>query len=412
MNKNSILFIFLLVSIGTFFSVPVSANNLKEEIDNKTQELREIHSQIEETQKNLFETEQKSTDINQEIKRGNYLINQLDLTIKSHSITIDKLGLEINDLENNILSSEEAIALKSEAINKVLRELQIKDNEGLVVMLLKGQSLAESLAEIQNLTEIKTALTNDVSDLLALKETKTGQLSNVAVKKKGIEQEYQTSKVSKSLAEEQKIQNKELLALTSAQQEEYEKKIDALAARQAEIAKEIEDLEAELRKQINPDLIPEERPGVIGWPIEQGYKYITQSYGATAFARYAYKGKWHNGIDIGRSLGTPVLSAGEGIVVNVGDQDQYCRWGAYGKYIVIRHDNNLVTLYAHLSRQAVTPGDKVSRGDVIGYIGTTGYSTGPHLHFTVYDGNTFKMNSSVFCGPMPTGGDINPINYL
>ena len=181
--------------------------------------------------------------------------------------------------------------------------------------------------------------------------------------------------------------------------------------RQQEIADEIESIDAELRSKIDLSLLPVAKPGILGLPVE-GVAMITQRYGATDFAKSAYRGKLHNGIDFRAVVGSPIIAAEAGIVVGVGDQDAYCYRGAYGKYIAINHGNNLTTLYAHLSRQVVKKGQKVERGELVGYSGRTGYATGPHLHFTVFAQPTFYMGQSRTCGLMPFGGDLNPIGYL
>jgi murein DD-endopeptidase MepM/ murein hydrolase activator NlpD len=83
--------------------------------------------------------------------------------------------------------------------------------------------------------------------------------------------------------------------------------------------------------------------------------------------------------------------------------------------------NGLTTLSAHLSRYVVENGESVTRGQLIGYVGKTGYATGPHLHFTIFASNTIPPASAGFpegtqasrvCGPMPVGGDVNPMQYL
>lgn len=105
---------------------------------------------------------------------------------------------------------------------------------------------------------------------------------------------------------------------------------------------------------------------------------ITSGYGyrPDPFTRVI---SFHNGIDIANLANTPIKAAREGIVVTVGFNA-----GGYGKYIVISHSNGFQTLYAHLNSFAVRVGKKVSRGAVIGYMGSTGYSTGNHLHFTIF----------------------------
>lgn len=91
--------------------------------------------------------------------------------------------------------------------------------------------------------------------------------------------------------------------------------------------------------------------------------------------------KFHEGIDFTASVGTEIYATGDGTVVNVG------RKGGYGNCIVINHGYGYQTLYAHLSKTDVKPGQKVQRGQVIGRVGNTGKSTSPHLHYEVHKGN-------------------------
>ena len=103
---------------------------------------------------------------------------------------------------------------------------------------------------------------------------------------------------------------------------------------------------------------------------------ISSSYGYRRHPIYKVR-KLHTGLDIAASSGTPIRSAGDGTVVHSS------RWGGYGNCIIIDHGGELATLYAHCSRLAVTKGQAVTQGQVIGYVGSTGLSTGPHLHFEV-----------------------------
>jgi len=114
--------------------------------------------------------------------------------------------------------------------------------------------------------------------------------------------------------------------------------------------------------------VPEMGSGELAWPV-QGT--ITSKFGP----RW---GTYHRGVDIGAPTGTPVLAADSGMVVFAG-------WnGGYGNLVKIAHGSNMQTWYAHLSDFAVSTGQEVKKGDVIGYVGNTGISTGPHLHFEVH----------------------------
>ncbi len=395
--------------ISTAALPPEQLNNA---IQDKAKQLQEIHTQLQETQKNLQETEEKSRTLQQELKRINNNVNQLGLNIKASELNIDKLNLEIDSLEYDIEKTGKKMDVKRRGIDQILRELQAQGAEDQLIVFLKNKTLAEGLAESESLGDIKSQLADEVGELQILKSELTENLETASRKKSDIENEQRNLKIRKSLVEEEKKERQQLLTTTKSQEKIYQQIIDELAKKQIQIAEEVEALEAELRAQIAPSALPARRPGVLSWPIAGGR--VTQNYGATSFARsrYGYRGKWHNGVDIGAPLGTPITAPAEGIVVNTGDQDRYCRRGAYGKYAVLRHPNNLVTLYAHLSRTGVEPGTRVNQGDLLGYVGNTGYSRGAHLHFTVYDGKTFQMRPSKTCGPMPSGGDINPLDYL
>lgn len=115
------------------------------------------------------------------------------------------------------------------------------------------------------------------------------------------------------------------------------------------------------------------------WPVAGAH--ITQYTGWRTHPVYGYH-SCHTGIDLGASSGTPIRSVEDGIVGYVGNG------GPYGRYTLISHGDGIVTFYAHQSRQAVKDGDRVKRGEIIGYVGTTGWSTGAHLHFEVRKNGT------------------------
>jgi murein DD-endopeptidase MepM/ murein hydrolase activator NlpD len=115
------------------------------------------------------------------------------------------------------------------------------------------------------------------------------------------------------------------------------------------------------------------------WPVSGAN--VTQYTGWRTHPVYGYH-SCHTGIDLGASSGTPIRSVEDGIVGYVGNG------GPYGRYTLISHGEGIVTFYAHQSRQAVKEGDRVKRGEIIGYVGTTGWSTGAHLHFEVRKNGT------------------------
>ena len=397
---------YFLVSI---FALAATPEELKKAIEEKAKAALEINNQIQQTQKQLNTTQTQTKSLQTELKKIDYSINQLNLGIKSSTINIEKLGLELESLQQDIDQINNAISTKKFALVKLIRELYEKDREGLLVAFLKNKSLADSLLEGQSIANLNNGLALEVGNLKILNSELDGRFRDTSGKKQSIQKENQNLLARKSIVQEQKSDRQSLLSQTKNQEKLYASLITSLAKKQAEISEEIEKIETELRSKIDPSMLPIPRPGVLALPV-QGI--LTQEYGHTEFARYGYPGRFHNGVDYGAPTGTEVVSAEAGTVVATGNTDAYCPRGAYGKFIVVEHGNNLTSLYGHLSGQIVKKGDAVTRGQVIGYVGRTGYATGPHLHFTVYAGPTFYIGASRVCGPLPFGGDLNPLNYL
>lgn len=205
---------------------------------------------------------------------------------------------------------------------------------------------------------------------------------------KTAQQEIETTKAS--MEEELTRVNEEVVALQAKEEEER------IAAEEAERRAE------EARKLAESTVVPGTGGGgsssagssggdgsvnVSGWVNPcPSYYGVTNEF---AWAG-AWDGNYHNGIDLGAASGADILSAGPGTVTYVG------WYGTGGNAVIVSHGNGVRTIYMHMSAQAATVGQQVSAGDLIGYVGSTGYSTGPHLHFQI------EIN----------GTPVNPRNYF
>lgn len=405
----------LVLCLGTFFSGQIffaSAEN-KEELESAVQqknaELLELQKQREAIEHELQGVSSSKQSLNKELRSIDYNIQQLNLEIKSNKITTEKLELEMNNIQSNISSMEQEIANGKETLRKLFADLQTRENEQPLISFLKHGSLAKGIEEVESIYLLNQNITTNIDKLRSL-QNNLGQKLDEQQEKAEQKKMEQINLVNRQyIVSDQKSEKQRLLDITKSQEKVYESAIKSLEQRQKDIAEELEAIDAKLRSEINSGGLPTAFKGLLETPT-QGT--LTQGYGATKFAKYGYKGQWHNGYDIAAPIGTPIYAAEDGIVFATGDQDLYCRKGAYGKFIVIKHKNNLTTLYGHLSRIITKTGETVKRGDLIGYMGTTGYSTGSHLHFTVYASPTFYMGPSKSCGSMPFGGDLNPGLYL
>lgn len=389
---------------------PQTREGLEKKIQDSAEELKKLEVQIKATEESLKNTKTQKTSLQKELASLRGSVSKLNLEIKSDKITIQKLSLEIESIGYDLADIKLRMADKKDAVGEILREIQKKDDSNLLALFLKNRSLADGVLEAQTLANLSSQLAIDISKLRDLNQEYSEKLDVTTVKKNKIVFQQKNLESKKVILTDQKTERETLLKVTKNQETLYQENLKDLNKRQREIASEIEKIEAELRKNIDPAVLPIPRSGVLLMPIANAR--TSQDYGSTNFAQFGYRGKWHNGLDLAAPIGTPIFAAEGGTVTIIDNQDKYCYKGAYGKYVVIEHPNNLVTLYAHLSLQSVKVGQEVKRGDVIGYVGKTGYATGPHLHFTVFAKPTFIMKPSRSCGPMPVGGDMDPNKYL
>lgn len=395
-----------------------NADDLKIAIDQKAKQLEEVTKKIEETQQDLTVEVVRGKTLKQEVTRIDETVKKVNVGIQVSEITLEKLTLEIQMIQQEIDAKERSADLKRQTVSRLLQDYQQRERESVLLGFLSGRSLAQSLAAEQSISDINDGLLQEVQELKLLKAELDDRLGQLSGKKKSVESERETLKVRKAIAADELVERQRLLAETKNREENYKKVLSELEKQQQAISDEIDEIETALRAQYGGGTLPMKRPGVLLRPIEGGR--VTQLYGATKFAQRAYKSKFHNGIDFGVPQGTEVLAAEDGVVLLAGNNGRV----QYGKYVLVKHANGLLTLYAHLSYQSVRTGDQVTRGQSIGRSGNTGYSTGPHLHFTVYfepdscdrvrkgRPECVQLQPIGSAGPVPVGFTINPSDYL
>jgi murein DD-endopeptidase MepM/ murein hydrolase activator NlpD len=359
-------------------------------------------------------------------------INQLELERKKVgadiSYTQNKIGatdLTLSKLKIEITNTEDTITDNEDAIGETLRLLNVIDNDTLIEALLRHQNLSEFWKQIDELEEIRGVMNNHVNSLVSEKQLlEKKHLETVERRGElvGLKKQYsdQNSVLSNNKSEKDK-----LLKSTKSEEVKYQTQLKEREVARELILKELRDFESKLQFILDPNTIPPKGTQVFNWPVEN--VIITQLFGGTEFAKQnssVYGGRaYHPGVDFGVPRGTEIKAPLSGTVRATGDTDLVPGCYSWGKWTLIDHFNGLSTLYAHQSVQSVTPGQSVKTGDIIGYSGNTGYSTGPHLHFTVYAKagvsvrrfNEIKTVTSCGAATTPvaaTDAYIDPMNYL
>jgi murein DD-endopeptidase MepM/ murein hydrolase activator NlpD len=396
----------------SFFSNALG--DLEKSIEEKNNELQKIKEQRDSLQRSLDVVSEAGNSLKKDIQVYNTSINQLNLSIKSSAVNIEKLDMEIDVLGNDVRDMQNEIETKRVAIGRLIGEIQQADNESFIERLLKSESLSDSIAKTESIKTLNSALSINIKDLQSLRVEYKNKIELTKQKKGQKETQKDTLLTLQQITAEQKTEKQKILEVTKSQEQQYAKQLEELDKRQEEIGNAISGIEDKLRSSFNPTLLPIQRFGVLDFPLES--PYVTQCYGKTPSALKLYKTKSHNGLDFGTPIGTPIFATESGKIAKVGNNDRgTSRWSKYqyGKYIVIKHDNNLATLYGHLSSQIVKEGAQVEKGTLIGYSGNTGYSFGPHLHFGVLWAPTLQYKAiPPAAGVVPIGVTIDPATYL
>ncbi len=397
-----ILIAILLFPFQAIFA-QVDETALREQINLKEGEIKKLEAEEAVYKQALSQTQSQSKTLKNQISLIESRINQLTVNLKIIKAKISKTEFDIKLHFQEIKEKEKEIQNRKLAMGESMKFLARFESQGFVVVILKSDKFSDFLNSNQYLVNLENGLYNNFTILTRDK----AELESLVGEEKNLNKEFNDFKseliVKNNLVQKQKREKDKLLIETKNKETEYQKMISQVQIKQAGIQSEIFGLEDKLRGQVSG--VPPSRPGALAWPL---LGRITQGYGPTSITGFyndAYK--FHNGIDIAAYYGAPIRAALDGVVTASGDNGRY----AYGEWLAIRHNNGLTTLYTHLSAKAVGVDQVVSQGQIIGYEGSTGFVTGPHLHFTVYSTNTFKVEKRWF-GLLPLGGSVNPFDYL
>ncbi len=428
LRKKERCFIFCLIFISTFFFFsavrPTFANveDIRQKIADRENAIKKLEEEISATEKqiNSSRSEQKTLKsaiavFDAERKKFLAQIKITEKKIEAREFEIEVLGLDIND-------KIKRVGVLKNGLAAAVRFQNAMDMESLITAYLNNPKMSDLWNYLDQSTEVKKALLDKTEQLKNLKENLEKDKNSAELIKKQLVNLKSELNLSKKSAENSKNEREKLLKATQNKESEYQKILAKQLATKEAFEKELLEFESQLRFEIDPNSLPPSGKKVLRWPLDINIK-ITQYFGKTAFATanpQIYNGMGHNGIDFHAPIGTPIKSSASGFVAGFGNTDIACPGASYGKWIMIEHRNGLSTLYAHLSSFSVVSGQEVQEGETIGLSGNTGYSTGPHLHFTVFasQGVRIMERRSKVCNGiyiMPVAdyrAYLNPLSYL
>ena len=365
--------------------------------------IKEKENQIEQAKKERQQVESSISDLKNmkaslETKKAdlNTYVTELDAKLTEIQQNIDTLKQQISDKEADITKTEEELEQAQdtqqeqyENMKKRCQFIYEKGNTYVMEILLQSASFGDFLNKAYYIEQLSSY---DQNLLTRFQE----QTRLVAATKQALEEEKETLNNEKSAVEEEES-NMEALVSEKRQQ------IAATESEIAESASSIEEYEAQMNQQTSAiaaleasvaadkQALASQRKysgGAFVWPAPS-YSYISSEFGYRVHPIYG-RTIFHSGLDMAAPSGSPILAAADGVVVAATYES------SMGNYVMINHGDGLYTIYMHASALYVSSGQEVSAGEQIAAVGSTGNSTGPHLHFSV------RLNGSY----------VSPWNYL
>lgn len=421
-QKKSVLSLFLALTLVLSLFVGIlptsaSAAVTQGQIDALREKRNEISSKKAEQQAIVDELEMQQADV---LAQKQALDERNAYTIEQMQLNAEEIALYDDMIEEKAQEVEEAKKLEAEQLERYrvrIRAMEERGSYNILALILKSTNLGELLTTIDDVGEIMESdraledayiaareHTEEVkAEYEQVKVELEAKQAELEAEQQRLEQELQeaTDLIERITADI--IENAAIIAQLQAEQDAADAKINEMVAALEEQRRQ-EALAAQQQAQQQAQQNAQQGGGntssggsVVGtgnfaWPV--ACTYITSCVG---YRYHPITGAWkyHAGMDIGSSYGSTIWASDSGTVILSG-------WnGGYGECVMIDHGNGYYTLYGHMSSRAVSEGQAVSQGQTIGYVGSTGNSTGPHLHFEI-------RNSD---GPIDFNGWFSGLTY-
>ncbi len=394
-RKNYIrLMVAVFVVVFFCFGHKSIATNYDSQIEEAEQEQKKFEKKAEKLEKEIAEIEAEKEDTLAYIEKLDKKTVELEGDIDQLENEISKLGKELQKSKKELAKAEEVKEQQYITMKKRIKYMYENGNDEYWAMLFSAESLTDMLNRAEYIEKLSAYDKNVFEEYKKI-------IQNIESKKQEIEDNITTTE---GLREESLAEKNALTELNANKQEELEKynsMIDVSQEKKAEYEEKAANAEAEveellLKKQKELEKKRQETgqdsysggDGTLRWPLMIAGRI--SSYFGPRTSPTAGASSYHKGIDIAASSGTPIVAAGDGSVVI----STYS--SSAGNYIMLSHGNGLYTVYMHCSRLLVGVGETVTKGQQIATVGSTGISTGAHLHF----------------GVSVSGEYVNPLNYV
>ena len=402
----AIMLLSLILSLIPTNAGAASSSEIKKQISALKEDKKEIDAKLKEVKgqydANFDEIEgivaQKDA-IDQEIQLLHQQVDNINQQIATYSLLIADKQDELDDAEARLEELQEK--------NKArIRAMEEGGEISYWTIIFKANDFSDLLDRISMVQEINAADQRRLQEISAVAEVVATTQAELTSEKTDLEATRAELDAAEQTLDEKRIEADELLSELIAKGDEFQAVIDESEELQSDLMKEIaqkeKDLKAAEYKEWLATYVPTTKPSgtdttpSVQAPSSSGWIKPLKSYTLTSpfgMRLHPIKKKWlmHEGVDMSAAKGTPIYAAKAGKVTTTSYQA-----GGAGYYVSINHGDGFASIYMHMTHYIVRPGQYVSTGQVIGYVGSTGGSTGPHLHFGISYNGTY----------------VNPLNYI
>jgi len=368
-----------------------ATDELNKQIEAQKAKIDQLTQQITEYQTNVKNNRLEQVSLQNQLNILSNQIGKTDLDIQIKEEEAKEVRLEIERTNINIKKNEGLMENEKDKLGNVLRLMARYDDKDYISILLGNNSFSEFFDQIKYSEDIRSDLQKTLNRLQELSDKLIDQKKELDRNKQQLADILNKLEDEKSILNNKKQEKNYLVTETKKSEKKFQTLITDLKKEQAAANAQVAALEKKLRDQLakkgEKERFNQLGAAMLSWPTAS--QRLTCVFHDPEYPyRYLFE---HSGIDVGIKTGTPVKAADTGYVATIG---RNTKW--YGNYIMIIHGNNISTLYAHLSSINVDSDEYVTKGQLIGLSGSTGFSSGPHLHFEV------RAN----------GIPVDPLNYL
>ena len=395
--RKKVLLTLLIAGLVAGSAIPtnVSWAASKASLDKINRELKEIKKKKEQQTQQVKQTEQKISAVQKEQKDLQTELMQIDLRRNETQKKLDKLEVQMNETtekaaqaQDNLDEAKERVAQRETLLKTRVKSMYERGKVSYLDVLLGSSDFGDFLTRMEGLQLILEQDTRILEDNMRDKETievkkkeidhqltvYAGMLDEAENLKAELDKQYKHSlvvkaelkKIESALEEDLEQYGQQLLAITNAESAKYAERVRAMSSSSSGY-----------------------KGGKLGLPVADGQFRFSSGFGMRTDP-FTGRSAGHNGVDMAAPKGTTIMAAANGVVIFAGYSN------GFGNTVMIKHSSEITTLYGHIREGGikVSVGQSVSKGQKIAEVGSTGRSTGNHVHFTVY-------KNDVAVNPMP-----------